>query len=284
MPDPDETRPIEPPAEQTSEQTVRFTPAQPPPPPPSEPTQAMYAMPPPGGGGGQRLALIVVLVLLVGLAAGYALGRFLGRPDPKVPDESLILYEPASMDFPIAGAAFTRSTYDEQSRRCDNGLLKQYLRADERRFKAWIDLQGITEDRFDAFVDRLETRILDRPRPVTNHGCYGEGDGPCPFAFQSVLAAGTAVWEDPEERRIVAKCRCSNPLKAPKCPPNCEEQPPPSPSPSPTESPTEPPRTQPPTASPTQPPATLPPTFPPTQPPVFTQPPRTPFPTQPPPG
>jgi hypothetical protein len=215
----------------------------------------------------------------VGLGIGFVLAQFIGRDDERIPDPDLVLYESATTSFPVEGAAFTGSTFNAQTQQCDKESLKRFLRDGQRRkFDAWLDLQGITESEFDAFVDRLETRILTEPTAVTNHGCFE--DGPCPFAIQSVLGPGTPVWFDPQQNRIVAKCTCSNPLKAPRCPPNCEDQPTPTPTASPTPTPTEterptptptrtpPPTTQPPTATPTRtPPAleTIPPT--PTQPP-----------------
>lgn len=204
----------------------------------------------------RRQGLIYLLVLLLGLAGGFAGASFLGDDSEPLPDPDLVFYESADVAFPVAGARFTDSTYDESKRECDKELLKRLLRADPRRFEAWLDLQGITEDRFDAFVDGLTTKILDEPTPVTNHGCFAEGEGECPFSIQSVLGPGTAVWVD-DTGRIVAKCACSNPIKEPRCPPNCEEIPTPTPSPTPTPTRT-PVRTAPPT--PTPPPRTPTPT------------------------
>ncbi len=181
-----------------------------------------------------RQVLIYLLVFVLGLGGGFVAAQFVGQDDDRVPDEDLVFFESASTTFPIEGAQFTRSTYNAQNEQCDKEALKQYLRADPRRFRAWLDLQGITESQFDGFVDRLETRILTEPTAVTNHGCFAEGEGPCPFAIQSVLGSGTPVWFDPTQNRVVAKCPCSNPIKAPKCPPNCEDSPTPEPSPSPT--------------------------------------------------
>ena len=202
--------------------------------------------PPPGRG---RRILLAALLLLLGLAGGFAIAQFVGDGgDGRVPDSDLVFYEDASMSFPIEGARFTDSTFDAQTGRCDKELLKRYLRADRRRFVAWLDLQEIDASGFDAFVDRLETKILERATPVTNFGCFAEGEGECPFSIQSVLGPGTAVWVDPQQGdRIVAKCACSNPIRDPRCPPNCETIPTPSPTPSPTATPTRPP-----TPTPTQ--------------------------------
>lgn len=178
----------------------------------------------------------MVLVFVLGLGGGFVAAQFVGQEDDRLPDADLVLYESAGTTFPIEGAQFTASTYDLQTQQCDKEALKRLLRADQRRFQVWLDLQGITANEFDAFVDRLVTRLLSEPTPVTNHGCFA--DGPCPFEVQSVLGAGTPVWFDPTQARVVAKCTCSSPIKAPKCPPNCGDavSPPPSPSPSPTAS------------------------------------------------
>ncbi len=252
--------------ERTSEETQAFTaPGRTPPPTATQPLYVDSPPPPPRG----RQALIFGLIFLLGLGGGFVLAQFIGNDDERIPDENLVLYESATSTFPVEGAAFTRSTFDLQRQECDKEALKQFLRADPRRFRAWLNLQGIREREFDDFVDRLETRILNEPTAVTNHGCFASGDGPCPFTVQSVLGPGTPVWFDPTQNRVVAKCTCSNPLKAPKCPPNCEDRPTPTPSPSPT-----PTQTTPPTPTPTQPPTptpTQPPTPTPTQPPTPTQ-------------
>lgn len=232
-----------------SDETIAFSGRDVPPPTATAPIHLSGGEPP---GGGRRV-LVALVALLLGLAGGFAIAQLVHvGGEAKVPDEGLVLYESASTAFPIEGARFTSSTYDLQKGKCDKTLLKQFLRADKRRFDAWLDLQEITADEFDSFVDRLETRVLDKPTPVTNYGCFPDGEGPCPFAIQSVLGPGTPVWFDPQASRIVAKCTCSNPIRSPKCPPNCEEIPTPTPSPSPTPVPTTPPPTSPPpTASPT---------------------------------
>ncbi len=204
--------------------------------PPGGTTQTMYMEPPPMPPRG-RQALIYALVLLLGLGGGFAVAQFVGADDEGIPDENLVLFESASSGFPIANAAFTGSTFNAQTEQCDKESLKRFLRARPKKvFDAWLDLQGITETEFDAFVDRLETRILTTTLAVTNHGCFE--DGKCPFAVQSVLGAGTPVWFDPQQQRVVAKCTCSNPLKPPRCPPNCEDQPTPTPTASATPTPT----------------------------------------------
>lgn len=205
--------------------------------------------PPPGRG---RLTLLGLLILLLGLAGGFAIAQFLGDDETSLPDSDLVLYESATTSFPIEGARFTDSAYDPQSQRCDKEILKRLLRADPHRFEAWLDLQEIAESEFDAFVDRLKSRLLVEPTPVTNFGCFAEGEGQCPFSIQSVLGPGTPVWIDPAQGdRIVAKCACSNPIREPRCPPNCEEIQTPSPTPTPTASRT-PVATQPPTPTPTR--------------------------------
>lgn len=196
-------------------------PAEPPPPPPPTATQPLPAEPP-GSPPGRNRILIGVLVALVLFGGGFIVAQFFGgETDSRIPDENLVLYEPAGMVFPVEGAAFTRSTYDPDTKTCNKELLKRYLRGDERRFAAWLELVDIRRDQFDGFVDQLETRILPASLPVTNHGCFREGEGRCWFAIQSVLAPGTPVWYNPTTREVIAKCLCSNPIDPPKCPPNC---------------------------------------------------------------
>lgn len=244
---------------QRYEETVQYGGGQAPPP---GATQPLFLGEPPNGGRGRQV-IAIVLALLIGLGGGFLLAQAF-KGDDDLPDEDLVLFENASVAFPIEGAAFTASTFNEGTRECDKEQLKQFLRADPVRFEAWLELQGITEGEFDSFVDRLVTRILEEPTPVTNHGCFADGE--CPFELQSVLAAGTPVWFDPQQNRIVAKCLCSNPLKEPKCPPNCDpgEEPTPTPTETPTSSPTatptqtRPPFTRAPTPIPTPTPTTAP--------------------------
>jgi hypothetical protein len=163
-------------------------------PPPSEPPS------------GSRRGLVFGLLFLLGLAVGFGASQLFGAgADERLPPSDLVLYESASVSFPIEGAAFTASTFDQQTGECDPQLLKQFLRADERRFEAWLDVRELTEAEFDGYVDRLQTRILDEPTPFTNHGCFADGEGPCPFDIQTVLGIGTAVWYDPVTDEIVAK-------------------------------------------------------------------------------
>jgi hypothetical protein len=215
--------------------------------------------------GPMRRVIGIVLALLVGFAGGYVVAA--DDPDEsKLPDEELVLYEPVSMAFPIEGARFTDSFEINAEEGCDKEKLKQLLNADPHRKEAWLELQGITEAEFDSFVDRLQSAVLLEPTPVTNHGCFQEGEGECPFSLHSVLAAGTLVLVDPEQNnRPVVKCRCGNPLKEPRCPPNCDGRPSPSPTVSPTPPQTDPPRTDP--------PRTQPPTFTPVPTPRRTPPP-----------
>jgi hypothetical protein len=206
-----------------------------------------------------RQVMLAFLILLLGLAGGFAISQFAAGDDDTLPDPDLVFYESASTSFPIEGARFTDSTFDESKQECDRELLKRLLRADDHRFQAWLDIQELTEAEFDGFVDRLQTRVLEKATPVTNYGCFEEGEGECPFSIQSVLGPGTAVWVDPQQGdRIVAKCACSNPIREPRCPPNCEDIPTPSPTPSPTPPPTTAPPTPPPTTAPTPTPAPTP--------------------------
>ena len=226
-------------------------------------------LPGPGGRppnrGPRRQALILLIVLLLGMGFGFAGSQLFGGAEDDVPDSDLVLYESASTAFGVPGAEFTRSTFDVQKGKCDKTILKQSLRDNTRAFNAWRDLQEIEAAEFDRFVDGLQTQILKEPTPVTNYGCFPDGEGPCPFAVQSVLGRGTPVWYDPKQQRIIAKCTCSNPIRSPQCPPNCEEipTPTPSPTPSPSATPTRAPTpvpTRAPTPVPTRAPTPRPPT------------------------
>lgn len=218
-PEPSATQPL------GAEPTQRM--ARPPsgPPRPPAPTQPMYAQSSgrPGRRGGNPF--VWLLFLLVGLGGGFLISQQLSKTDPRIPSEDLVLFEPASSSFPIDGAQFTQTTFEPQTGACNKESLKAFLRSDQRRLEAWLGLQQITQAQFEDFVNRLETRILRGSTSVTNYGCFA--DGPCPFGIQSVLATGTPVWWDPVQNRYVAKCACSNPIKAPKCPPNCESGAPP---------------------------------------------------------
>src|SRR5438132_16962 len=188
----------EPPGPDDPQETQPFAPAEYRPPPPA-PTERIHAprsrRPPPS------LYAFLGLLLLAGVLIGFVVGHFAGRSSGTARDPSLVLFEPASSTTPFAGAQFTASTYDAQRGICDKTRLKQFLRADQRRFQAWVQLVGIDASQFDAFVDRMETARLTSLSPVTDHGCFTSGD--CPFAFQAVLAQGTPVWRDPAEGHIV---------------------------------------------------------------------------------
>lgn len=212
-------------------------------------------------GGPRRQALILLIVLLIGMGFGFAGGQLFRGSEDKVPDEDLVLYESSSTTFPVEGAEFTRSAFDVQTGKCDKTIIKQSLRDDVRAFNAWRDLQQIESAQFDPFVDSLSTRIIQQPTPVTNYGCLPDGEGPCPFGIQSVLGKGTPVWFLAKERRIVAKCTSSTPIRSPRCPPNCEAIPTPTPTASPTPTPSAAPTSAPtpvPTRAPTPVPTTAP--------------------------
>jgi hypothetical protein len=202
-PDPQETQPVAPPPE----------PYRPPPAPTERIPIAQRQGPPPG------VWALLGLLVLAGVLMGSILGHFTAKPSGSARDPNLVLYEPAGSTTPFAGAQFTASTFNPQTGQCDKARLKQSLRANPRKFHAWLQLVGIDESRFDSFVDHLETARLTSLSPVTDHGCLDGGD--CPFAFQAVLASGTPVWRDPQQGHIVAKCLSSTPLSAPRCPPNC---------------------------------------------------------------
>src|SRR5688572_20477542 len=66
-----------------------------------------------------RQVLLYLLVFLLGLAAGFVGSQFTQQEDSTLPDDDVVLYENASVTFPIEGAAFTDSTYDPNTQRCD---------------------------------------------------------------------------------------------------------------------------------------------------------------------
>src|SRR5437870_4427591 len=83
-----------------------------PPPPPIAPTELLHVPPPPPPAS--RTWAAIVVFVLAGIGAGFALGHFVGRPAPGVPDRRLVFFESASSVFPIPGAEFTQSAFDEQ--------------------------------------------------------------------------------------------------------------------------------------------------------------------------
>ena len=198
--DPHETQPV-------SEEPYR------PPPLPTERIRAPRQHRPP-----PSLWAFLGLLVAAGVLIGFVFGHFTARGSGPARDANLVVFEPAGSASPFAGAQFTGSTFNPLTGMCDKARLKQFLRADQRRFKAWTQLVGTDAGGFDAFVDRLDTARLTTLSPVTDHGCL---DSDCPFSFQAVLAAGTPVWRDPAQGHIVAKCTSSSPLSAPRCPPNC---------------------------------------------------------------
>src|SRR5581483_5931086 len=133
-----------------------------PPPPPTERIRvAQQHRPPPS------LWAFLGLLVLAGVLIGFVVGHFAGRPSGGARDPNIVLFEPAGSTTPFAGAEFTGSTFNPQTGMCDKARLKQFLRADQRKFNAWVRLTGITDSQFDAFVDRLETARLTSLSPVT---------------------------------------------------------------------------------------------------------------------
>lgn len=184
----------------------------------------------------QRQMLVVILVFIVGLMAGYAAARLLAKPDDsRIPSGNQVLYEEKTVTFPVRGAEFTKSAFNEDTKKCEKDVLLNDLPDNSKRYGAWLGLQHINTTEFKPFVSRLETKILLRATPATDFGCFP--DGPCPFGIQAVLGPGTPAWFDPVQDRIVAKCTSSSPLRSPDCPPNCEIVPTPTPTPKPTPTP-----------------------------------------------
>jgi hypothetical protein len=95
---------------------------------------------------------------------------------------------------------------------CDRNLLIRSLRADPAKLRAWAQVAGIapTYKTVARYIARLHPVTLTRDTRVTNHSFV---DGHV-TAFQSILAAGTAVLVD-RYGRPVARCRCGNPLTPP---------------------------------------------------------------------
>lgn len=186
----------------------------------------------------QRIASWILGIALV--FGGGFLTATLTADEPLLDEAQTVHYETASSIFPVEGAQFTQPFDDPEDPEagCDKEAFKRFLNADPHRKEAWLEVLGVEEEDFEEFVDRLVSARLTEPTHVTNHGCFPEGEGPCPFEVHSVLAAGTLVLADPETDQIVTRCRCGNPLLEPKCPPNCEDEPTPTPTLTPTITPT----------------------------------------------
>ncbi|MEA2169981.1 MAG: hypothetical protein QOF76_3281 [Solirubrobacteraceae bacterium] len=96
---------------------------------------------------------------------------------------------------------------------CDRDLLIKSLKARPERLAAWAQVLGIepTIKAVGNYIAKLHPVTLTRDTRVTNHSFV---DGQGVTAFQSILAAGTAVLVD-DYGNPVARCRCGNPLTKP---------------------------------------------------------------------
>jgi hypothetical protein len=115
---------------------------------------------------------------------------------------------------------------------CDRDLLIRSLKADPAKMRAWAETLGVrpTYKAVAKYIAKLHPVTLTRDTRVTNHS-YVDGKV---TAFQSILAAGTAVLVD-DSGKPVARCRCGNPLTPPEpikdatcegCPANYHPPPP----------------------------------------------------------
>lgn len=112
---------------------------------------------------------------------------------------------------------------------CDPEKLIEFLNEDEERKLAWADVLEIDVEEFEAYVRSLTPVILSRDTRITNHG-FKNGEA---YAFQSILAEGTAVLID-AQGELVVRCYCGNPLTPPRqikykcegCPPDYTPPPP----------------------------------------------------------
>jgi hypothetical protein len=95
---------------------------------------------------------------------------------------------------------------------CDRDLLIRFLRQNPDRMRAWAGVLGIDPSykSVSRYIAKLHPVTLTRDTQVTNHS-FVNGRA---TAFQSILAAGTAVLVD-RYGHPVARCRCGNPLTEP---------------------------------------------------------------------
>jgi hypothetical protein len=95
---------------------------------------------------------------------------------------------------------------------CDRDLLIKFLRDNPDRMRAWAGVLNIDPSykSVSRYIAKLHPVTLTRDTQVTNHS-FVNGQA---TAFQSILAAGTAVLVD-KYGHPVARCRCGNPLTQP---------------------------------------------------------------------
>lgn len=93
---------------------------------------------------------------------------------------------------------------------CDRALLVQQLAANPAAMAAWGSVHGLTPDQVPGYIRGLRPSSLSVDTRVTNHS-FKDGKA---VPFQSIQPAGTAVLID-DAGRVVARCRCGNPLLEP---------------------------------------------------------------------
>jgi Domain of unknown function (DUF6777) len=109
---------------------------------------------------------------------------------------------------------------------CDRELLIRSLKARPDRLRAWARVRGVepTYTAVARYIRKLKPTTLIVDTRVTNYS-YVDGRA---VGFQAILQAGTAVLVD-DGGKVVARCRCGNPLSEPLyipeatcygCPPN----------------------------------------------------------------
>ncbi|MFC3577030.1 PASTA domain-containing protein [Streptomyces yaanensis] len=93
---------------------------------------------------------------------------------------------------------------------CDVKRLKEFLTdpRNDRKAKAWAQVQGIPQTEIPDYLDRLTPVLLRHDTLVQNHD-YKKGRA---TPFNSLLQAGIAVLVDDQGQPMV-KCSCGNPLR-----------------------------------------------------------------------
>jgi hypothetical protein len=180
------------------------------------------------------IALVVAVVVVAGVVAGLVL---LGGGDdaeggdaaPKrraapVPVELVSVFTPGPNPFtpPLAGESPPASTIAPpkppfggtgDNTLCDREGLVTFLTdpANAAQARAWAGALGIDVTDIPGFVRALVPTTTEADIRVTNHRFEGGQAVP----FQAVLEGGTALLVD-THGRPVARCRCGNPLRAPR--------------------------------------------------------------------
>ncbi len=94
---------------------------------------------------------------------------------------------------------------------CDREKLISFLAANRDRAAAWASVLTVPVEDIPTYVRGLTPTILLYDTRVTNHGFANGRATP----IQSLLQAGTAVLVDSKGNPVV-RCRCGNPLLAPR--------------------------------------------------------------------